>query len=831
MRASNQSQSISTQTGIRQRSLRKHCRLGRATELVFVMATGAMLVLSGGAQAQVVWSTGESGPQDANPGTLEVSGGIYNNRNGIVDTLTTVSGGVLNNTLGQLKTQTNVTAGGTLNSSGGAITGTLTNNGGNVNITGGTAEKLTNTSGTLNITGGTVSGLVTNSATVNSNVTVQRLINTAGGEYNNNAGSKVTGLTTIDGGKVINVGTLEGATTIAAAGILDNNTGGTVGAVTNSSTTGSTNAGTIASLINTTGNFINESGGTISGTTAVTDGIVTNTGTLTGTTTVAAAGRLNSSGTLTGMVTNNGGTVNITGGTARELRNTSGTMTIMGSSAVSGKVLNDGSLIVKGNSVTIAGSLSYILTDASARSITMNDNSATTLLAVAGNADISGTINFDVDLSKATPGADKITVGGSLSGEVNLVFDNIAGSADHNGTIDLITYGGTNTLSILGKEGLPINGPFIYDVEDNSAGKIQLTASLNEVITNLAATVGLTQTIVGAIVNRPTSPFVSDYVGDKSEDACGKGFWSRLTGGEADAEGTATDVTINTSTTAPVSLSYGGIQMGGDFACFGGHYNGWDMAFGGIAGFNKGSTSSNVFKIDADTGLATTVVDSITSTDIEQAYGGVYLTAAKGSLFTDLQYRYDNTEFTSNNTAAVGGEGFDLGGAAYESKGHTVSGSVGYSWPIGTVEGLNFVSSVGFSFSDLSTDAIDLGANGTLQINDSESQIGFASATIAKSKVLPDEISILSYFGTLTYYNDFADDPTAVFTKDEVARKLTLSNLGSYTELSAGVNYVRLLSPGDAGNARQLNAAVRVDARVGDDVESWGIAGQLRLQF
>jgi fibronectin-binding autotransporter adhesin len=40
------------QAGIRQRSLRRHCRLGRATELVFVLATGAMLVLGGQAQAQ-----------------------------------------------------------------------------------------------------------------------------------------------------------------------------------------------------------------------------------------------------------------------------------------------------------------------------------------------------------------------------------------------------------------------------------------------------------------------------------------------------------------------------------------------------------------------------------------------------------------------------------------------------------------------------------------------------------------------------------------------------------------------------------------------------------
>jgi outer membrane autotransporter protein len=43
------------QIGIRQRSLRKHCRSGRATELVLVLTAGALLVLGGPAQAQAVW--------------------------------------------------------------------------------------------------------------------------------------------------------------------------------------------------------------------------------------------------------------------------------------------------------------------------------------------------------------------------------------------------------------------------------------------------------------------------------------------------------------------------------------------------------------------------------------------------------------------------------------------------------------------------------------------------------------------------------------------------------------------------------------------------------
>lgn len=47
------------QIGIRQRSLARHCKLGRATELVFVLATGATLVIGGGAEAATFAVTNE----------------------------------------------------------------------------------------------------------------------------------------------------------------------------------------------------------------------------------------------------------------------------------------------------------------------------------------------------------------------------------------------------------------------------------------------------------------------------------------------------------------------------------------------------------------------------------------------------------------------------------------------------------------------------------------------------------------------------------------------------------------------------------------------------
>ena len=344
-------------------------------------------------------------------------------------------------------------------------------------------------------------------------------------------------------------------------------------------------------------------------------------------------------------------------------------------------------------------------------------------------------------------------------------------------------------------------------------------------MSSVAATIGLTQTLVNTIVNRPTSPFVADLAAGADEDPCGAGAWTRVTGGKANADGSFTDVTANLNGTAPVSLNYSGLQLGGDIACFGGHYNGWDLAFGGIAGFNDANSSSSSFGI---TGALENVVDS----DIFQKYAGVYVTAARGRFFADIQYRYEDTAFETTNTQVGTGGLVGFVDEEYDNVGQTLSGSVGYSWPVASQEGLTFVSSAGFSLSKNETDDVTLGTDGILTFEDGDSQVAFLSASVAKTTILPDELSLISYFGTATIYNDFASDRTATFTPTGgSARELALENLGAYGEVSLGVNYLKLLTPGQAGNARQLNASVRVDARFSDSVESYGITGQFRLQF
>jgi hypothetical protein len=62
-------------------------------------------------------------------------------------------------------------------------------------------------------------------------------------------------------------------------------------------------------------------------------------------------------------------------------------------------------------------------------------------------------------------------------------------------------------------------------------------------------------------------------------------------------------------------------------------------------------------------------------------------------------------------------------------------------------EALNFVGSVGFSYSSFQTADIDLGANGTLELADSSSTIGFMSGALPRTRLQPNALSLIKYFG------------------------------------------------------------------------------------
>ena len=62
-------------------------------------------------------------------------------------------------------------------------------------------------------------------------------------------------------------------------------------------------------------------------------------------------------------------------------------------------------------------------------------------------------------------------------------------------------------------------------------------------------------------------------------------------------------------------------------------------------------------------------------------------------------------------------------------------------------------------------------------------------------------------------------------------RSVETENLGAYAEISAGINYVRILPLDAPGGAKQLSASLRGDYRQSDQLDSWGVTGQFRIQF
>jgi hypothetical protein len=164
-----------------------------------------------------------------------------------------------------------------------------------------------------------------------------------------------------------------------------------------------------------------------------------------------------------------------------------------------------------------------------------------------------------------------------------------------------------------------------------------------------------------------------------------------------------------------------------------------------------------------------------------------------------------------------------------------VAGSVGYVFPDLLGSGVNFVTSPGLSYTTSKTDAIVFDDGSYLQLDDGKSAVGFVSASASKTFIAKDGKRAMSYFGTATYYDDFSKNRLAYFVDEPGSSSaVSLDPVGSYTEVSAGVNYTRVIQPGSYASmagARQFNASFRVDARAGANMDSWGLTGQLRYQF
>jgi len=442
-----------------------------------------------------------------------------------------------------------------------------------------------------------------------------------------------------------------------------------------------------------------------------------------------------------------------------------------------------------------------------------------------------------VDLRDSEGAADQVTLTGGavLTGDVTLQFNVLGSGGQQAEDIVLIdtTASDPGDFNIIADEILDPSGILTYSVARNAAGDVVIEDGLNPGIAGLAGNIVLTQSLIGSVVNRPSSPFVTSLAYE-DPDACGAGMWGRGIGGGASSQGEVTqDGADGRAFDGRISASFAGIQLGGDFACFNGAAGGWDLAFGAIGGVNTGQTTQPVFAIDvaSETNLSA-LQTGTTDVDFAQFYGGVYATAVQGPWALDLQYRVERTDFTATNTGLNGLPGLGLDNTGFTSRAHTLSGAASYFHTLRDAN-MTFVPTAGFAFSQIETDPITFTDRGVVRIDDFDSKIGFVGASLARSSFGDDGVSAWRQFLSGTIYNDFADGPTSTFTPVDNSgdRGLTSENLGMYTEISFGVNYVRILQENEWGAIKQWSGNARADVRLSDRLKSWGMTVQARYQF
>lgn len=764
--------------------------------------------------------------------------------------------------------------------SGGTITGGINNLGA---LTGsGVINGVLQNAGTTNLTGrvATLSNLEGGTVSANRPLTIGMLQNQ--GQFTIGADGVVTTTETVqnigDGalaiagrlvGNVVNAAQLTGMGTVA--GSVANNGmmrfGGTVtGNVSN--TDRATLAGQInGALINDAGivtigegtqlsvaNRVSNRGGATLRNSGTLNGDLTNTGTYLQTgilngSLVMAAGRSELAGAITGHLNYNGGTLGdlsdleITGAlrlgrdyTISAGRSVHAGLTEVGESrqldllgAIDGEALNRGRMVVDGAAASVRGNLTNNGT------VDLGDGQTNDSLRVGGLSG-NGTYRLDLDLTTLT--SDRITVaGGRATGHytLDINFLNLNRPPQLGAAVTLIDVDGNynNDYTFSAPE-VPVSSErIVYSIRpDERTGDLAMFGETNQAIGAIFGNVALVQSLIGSVINRPTSPFVTSLGYEDTEKPCGIGSWGRVTGGHAKATG-ATD---NGSTKADteVSADYYGMQVGTDLACFDNRFGGWNMAFGVLGGVNQGDTNQPVYGFNpGDSGATVRQLVSVTSSDFTQTYAGLYATATRGRFQADLQYRLERTDFTIENKAVPGtGGGLGLNETDFSSKGQTLSGSLSYGVPLGE-SGWAVLPTVGFAWSKMSTDSIEFEEGYRLSFKDSTRKIGFVGATLAKTFVQPAHNSALYGFTTATWYKDFANPTVSMFddTTDPSfeAQRLVSDNLGAYGEFSIGANWVKVLGPKSRG--RQVSANARIDARYGDDLDSVGVSGQLRWQF
>lgn len=512
---------------------------------------------------------------------------------------------------------------------------------------------------------------------------------------------------------------------------------------------------------------------------------------------VTGASALNTGSTLT---IGAGRTVTATGG----LTNTGSNLVFAGAGAtVIGDVTNNYRLNVTGTGGQITGNL----VTAGASRIDMRNATSADNLVVTGNMSGATLLFMDVDLTTENAGtSDRITVGGTLSGDVTMLLTPRGGALTLQDTplvlIDAATLGAGNVTMA----GLPTGGAIVYAVgRDVPNNNIVLRSGVNPELGVVAGSIGIVEGIIGTIINRPSGAFVSGIAFDTPNN-CSTGSWARVNAGEVSSRATTTSANTGVANSAGVNVRHSGIQGGVDFGCFESFDGGWDISGGLLFGYNRGS-----------------IIAENTRGNFSQSFIGLYVNAATGDFSAEAQIRSERTKFSFVNP------GLGLNDTL-TSRTTTFSGSASYRFALD--DGWSVIPTAGISIARTKGGSLTLAApGGTLSTNSYTNQLGFVGVTVGRTTVLSDT-SALNMFSTLTAYRNFSGDRTARFVAAGGAGsdRLTTSTPKGYNEISVGLNYINVLD-GAAGSIRQFNANLRADYRFGNNVKSAGVTAQVRLQF
>jgi len=764
--------------------------------------SGAGDLNKSGTNTQVLSGTNAlTGDVNVTGGTLRVTGTIAS-----LD-LETAAGGTLETDGSALEDEAIVTNAGTFRITAGTETISAVNGAGGIELN----------TGSLTLAGATstISGVVSGTGTLTIN-------DAADGDASDNTtavlsadSSGFAGTTEVTDGtlRVTSTGELGGAVNVATEGLVELQGGTLNGNLTN--TGGEVEAeGTIEG--NVTNNNVGAGGGND-------EGMFTLTGNLafTGTQSFTNAGTVDiTAGAMTGLLSytnQNGGLTTI----ADQLQATTVTNDAGGvidlTGEIDGSLTNNGTLQVTGSAANVTGDLN------NGGTVDLGSNDAYgDVLNIGGGATGAGTYVLDLNLSNGA--TDQILATSADATTINLQLD-----------VDGYGYTGVPVLLFQGAQAgaavsdggtlAGIGGAINYGLQQ-TGDSVYLVSALNAGIGGVAASAALTQSLIGTIVNRPTSPFVS---GLAAEETCSHGGYFRATAGQASVEGSSAAYGITTPTT--LESSFWGVQGGYDFGCFDGRFfNGWDGAFGVMAGYNAGSTDQLLFSDLSNPTLTTGQL----GTEFTQNYVGLYLAGGKDRISADLQLRYDDTSFDLSETT-LSGAPVGLDGASYSTKSTTLGTRLNYRMDVNEAKGINFVPTVGFNVTHVKGDTITLTGGETLLLEDYTSFVGFVGGALTQTKIAEDGTSALTTFVSGNYYQDFSGDRTAQFDLDgagpTAADPVTVASIGGFGELSLGVNYVQILDNGPAG-AKQLNASVRADARFGENVsDAYSITAQVRLSF